>query len=211
MDDADRKMWGTFILVGGVVISFALWRGALHYYGADKPGAGGASPVAYEAMLEERVRQANERAESGEEYPPNSPRAAYFTGTFTADQQQQILAALRPYRGCAVSIRPSQGSEGSTVSTNASKAASQHFAGLFWKVGWDAGVVETSEENRSRGSLGLTIVVNPDPPADASCSPLRGAQALLDVLKRMGIRAYKRTSTRVDARQFELQVGVEAR
>jgi len=78
-------------------------------------------------------------------------------------------------------------------------------------VGWDAGVVETSEENRSRGSLGLTIVVNPDPPADASCSPLRGAQALLDVLKRMGIRAYKRTSTRVDARQFELQVGVEAR
>ncbi len=211
MDDTDRKMWGTFILVGGVVISFALWRGALHYYGADKPGAGGVSPRAYEAMMEERVRQANEQAESGEDYPGDSPRLETFTGIFTVDQQQQILTALGPYRGCSVSIRPAQGSEGSAVSTHASKAAADQFAALFWKSGWDAGVLDPALEPRSRGSLGLTIVTNPEPPAGASCSPHRGAQALLDALKESGIKAYKRTSTKVDPKQFELQVGVEAR
>ncbi len=211
MDDTDRKMWGTFIVVGGVVISFALWRGALHYYGADKPGASGISPAAYEAIMEERVRDANEQAEYGGDFPGNSPRSATFTGTFTADQQQQILATLRPYRGCTVSIRPSQGSEGSAVSSSASKAAADQFAGLFWKAGWDAGVVDPALEARSRGGLGLSIVVNPEPPVGTACSPLRSAQALLDVLKSVGIQASKRTSTKVDPKHFELHVGVEAR
>ena len=210
MDDSDRKMWGTFILVGGVVISFALWRGALYYYGADKPRAGGVSPRAYEAMMEERVREANEQAESGEGSPGSFPRAASFTGTFTAGQQEQILAVLRAYRGGSVSIRPAQGSEGSAVSTNASKAAAEQFAGLFWKAGWDAGVVDPTLDARSRGSLGVSIVVNPDPPAGIPCNPLRGAQALVDVLKQAGIQSYKRTSTKVDPKQFELHVGVEA-
>lgn len=211
MDDSDRKMWGTFILVGGVVISFALWRGAIHYYGADKPGAGGVNPRAYEAMMEERVREANAQAESGEGYPGDSPRLVSFSGTFTTDQQQQIVAALRLHRGCSVSIRPSQGSEGSAVSTSASRAAAEQLASLFWKAGWDAGVVDTALESRSRGSLGLSLVVNPEPPAGAPCSPHRSAQALIDVLKSVGIQAYKRTSTKVDARHFELHVGVEAR
>lgn len=210
MDDSDRKMWGTFILVGGVVISFALWRGALYYYGADKPRAGGVSPAAYEALMEERVREANRQAESGEGYPGDSPRLVAFRGTFTAGQQEQILAVLRAYRGCSVSIRPAQGWEGSAVSTTASRAAAQRLADLFWKAGWDAGVVDTALEARSRGSLGVSIVVNPDPPADATCNPLRGAQALVDVLKQAGIQSYKRTSTKVDPKQFELHVGVEA-
>ncbi len=209
MDETDRKMWRTFILVGGVVISFGLWRGALHYYGADKPAA--TSPLAYEAMMEERVREANRQAEFGEDYPAGSPSPVTFTGTLTADQQQKVLAALSPYRGCAVSIRPSPGWEGSSVSRSASRAAAEQLASLFWKAGWDAGIVEASEEKRPRGSLGLAVVVNPDPPQDASCNPIRGAQALLDALKGLGIRAYKRTSGRVDSRQFELHVGVEAR
>lgn len=120
MDDADRKMWGTIILVSGLVGSFAMWRGAMYYYGADKGKP--VSPAAYEAMMEERVRQANAQAESGEGYDPSMPRTVKFTGTLTPDQQQQILTALSPHRGCIVSIRPAQGSEGSSVSTSGSKA-----------------------------------------------------------------------------------------
>ncbi len=213
MDDADRKMWGTIILVSGLVGSFAMWRGAMYYYGADK--AKPVSPQAYEAMMEERVRQANEQAESGEDYP-GAPRTVTFTGTFTPDQQQQILAALSPYRGCIVAIRPSQGSDGSSVSTSGSKAAAERLAGLFWKAGWDASIVEPGTDSRSRGSYssygsqGLAIVVNPESSVTDSRGPIRGAQALADVLKKMGFYVSRRNSTKVDPKQFELQVGVSA-
>ncbi len=209
MDDADRKMWGTFILVGGLVGSFAMWRIAMHYYGADKPGAAAVSPKAYEAMMEERVREANARAEYDEDFPGDS-RTARFTGTFTPDQQQQILAALTPHRGCSVAIRPSQGLEGSSISTSASKASAEHMASLFWKAGWDASIQEPGGDTRSRGSRGLVIVVNPDSPVHDARGPIRGAQALADVLKRLGFYVTKRNSNRVDPKQFELLVGVEA-
>jgi hypothetical protein len=211
MDDSDRKMWGTFILVGGVAISFALWRGALHYYGADKPGAAVVSPKAYEAMMEERVRQANERAEYGEDYRSDAPRMTPFAGTFTPDQQQQILIALNAHRGCSVAIRPSQGSEGAAISTSASKAAAEHLAGLFWKAGWDASIQELGADARSRGSRGLVIVVNPESPANGARSPIQAAQTLAEALKTMGIQTSKRNSNRVDPKQFELLVGVEVR
>ncbi len=211
MDDADRKMWGTFILVGGLVGSFTMWRVAMYYYGADK--AKPVSPQAYEAMMEERVRQANAQAESGEGYDPSIPRTVTFTGTFTPDQQQQILTALSPHRGCSVSIRPSQGSEGSSVSTSGSKAAAEQMASLFWKSGWDASIVEPTPDTRSRGwygSRGLVIVVNPESSLTDSSGPIRGAQALADVLKKMGFYVERRNSSKVDPKQFELQVGVSA-
>ncbi|MGH9602500.1 MAG: hypothetical protein ACRD24_08945 [Terriglobales bacterium] len=210
MDDADRKMWGTFILVGGAVISFALWRGAMYYYGADKPGAAGVSPKAHEAMMEERVREANAQAESGEDFPPGAPRTATFTGTFTPDQQQQILAALSPHRGCSVAIRPSQGLEGSSISTSGSKAAAERLASLFWKAGCDASIQEPGGDARSRGTHGLVIVVNPESPVNDPRGPVRGAQALADVLKKLGFYVSRRNSNRVDPKQFELLVGVEA-
>ena len=209
MDDADRKMWGTFILVGGVVISFALWRGALHYYGADKPGATGVSPKAYEAMMEERVREANARAEYGEDFPGASARTASLAGTFTPEQQQQILEALKPHRGCTVAIRPSQGLEGSAISTSASKAAAERLASLFWKAGWDASIQEPGADKGLRGTRGLVIVVNPESPAHDARGPIRGAQALAGVLKKMGFFVSRRNSNRVDPKQFELLVGVE--
>ena len=211
MDDADRKMWGTIILVSGLVGSFAMWRGAMYYYGADKGKP--VSPAAYEAMMEERVRQANAQAESGEGYDPSSPRTVKFTGTFTPDQQQQILTALSPHRGCIVAIRPSQGADGSSVSTSGSKAAAEQVASLFWKAGWDASIVEPVAEGRSRGSygygsLGLSIVVNPESSMTDPSGPIRGAQALADVLKKLGFYVERRNSSKVDPKQFELQVGV---
>jgi len=209
MDDADRKMWGTIILVSGLVGSFAMWRGAMYYYGADKGKP--VSPAAYEAMMEERVRQANAQAESGEGYDPSIPRTVKFTGTLTPDQQQQILTALSPHRGCIVSIRPAQGSEGSSVSTSGSKAAAEHLASLFWKAGWDASIVEPSLDSRSRGSYsyaGLVIAVNPESSMTDPGGPIRGAQALADILKKLGFYVERKNSSKVDPKQFELQVGV---
>jgi hypothetical protein len=208
MDDADRKMWGTIILVSGLVGSFAMWRGALYYYGADKGKP--VSPAAYEAMMEERVRQANAQAESGEGYPGTSRTS--FTGTFTPEQEQQILSAITPYRGCIVAIRPSQGSDGSSVSTSGSRAAADRLASLFWKAGWDASIQEPDPNPRSSrgwyGGQGLAITVNPESSVTDPRGPIRGAQALAEVLKKLGYYVDRRNSTKVDPKQFELQVGV---
>ena len=84
-------------------------------------------------------------------------------------------------------------------------------AGLFWKAGWDASIQEPDTASRySRGSPGFVIVVNPESSAMNSRGPIRGAQALADVLKKLGFYVSRNNSRKVDPKQFELQVGVSA-
>lgn len=72
--------------------------------------------------------------------------------------------------------------------------------------------MEPSLDSRSRGYgysyAGLVIAVNPESSMTDPSGPIRGAQALADVLKKQGFYVERKNSSKVDPKQFELQVGV---
>ena len=199
MDESDRRLRAFLILVGASVLGAGMWLGVVRYYRVDS-----AAQAQYASEME-RIRVANEMAESGGSASRSAPA---FSGTLTDTQIHILIESLSQHRGQAVVLRPAAaGSEGSAVSPTASRAAAEQFAQVFWKSGWDARLLEPGTD-RKWYSSGLAVVTNPDPPSGRG---QLAAQAFVAALEKAGVRARRSSSYKVDREAFELYITVEAR